>query len=105
MWNYFRRYIKFIVIVFSVFIVVITSYIGTALDNIIINEVCSNNFSVSNDENGEYLDYIELYNPSLIRISLNGYYLSDEVDMLKKYSLEDATVDAKGHCIIYVDNK
>ncbi|MDE7178435.1 MAG: lamin tail domain-containing protein, partial [Lachnospiraceae bacterium] len=35
---------------------------------IVINEVCSNNFSAACDENGEYSDCIELYNPGNLEV-------------------------------------
>ena len=56
--------------------------------HIVINEVCSNNFALTSDENGEYEDYVELYNPGSDDQSLT-LYLSDNSDDLKKYKVEE----------------
>ena len=51
---------------------------------LLINEVCSSNFSAAADENEEYHDYVELYNPS--ETSYEGtVYLSDSGNDMKKY--------------------
>ena len=36
----------------------------TAASHVVINEVCSSNFSALADESGGYPDFAELYNPS-----------------------------------------
>ena len=58
-----------------------------------INEICGSNFSVAADENGEYSDYIEIYNSSDQEI-VEDYYLSDSKKKLKK--LKIATPIAPG---------
>ena len=52
--------------------------VSSAEDPVRINEVCSNNFNLLMDEQGEYSDYIELYNKSTETISLEDYFLSDD---------------------------
>ena len=47
-------------------------YSQEAANHVVINEVCSNNFSVACDENGNYSDYVELYNPAVVPVSLTG---------------------------------
>ncbi|MDR1735520.1 MAG: lamin tail domain-containing protein [Oscillospiraceae bacterium] len=44
---------------------------------LIISEVCSANRGIMLDADGEYSDFIEIYNAGEIRASLKGYYLSD----------------------------
>ena len=53
----------------------------------VINEVCGNNFSVAADPNGDYSDYIEIYNPYDKDIDTD-YYLSDSKKNLKKIKLD-----------------
>ena len=55
-----------------------------ASNHVVINEVCSNNFSVARDENGDYSDYIELYNPAMVPVSLTGFSLSDSKREMQK---------------------
>lgn len=75
----------------------------TENNDVVINEICSNNFSVKHNENGKYCDYIEIYNPTMQDIQLDEYYLSDDKEMLQKYSLEGMTVASKSHLIVWLD--
>lgn len=69
----------------------------------VINEVCTSNFSVIDDGNEEYHDYIELYNPSDKDMDLTGYWLSDSKKNLYKYSLDAYTIPAGGYLLLWAD--
>ena len=64
---------------------------------LVINEVCSNNYSIATDENQTYSDYIELYNGGFFNCSLDGYTISDGKNVM---SLDGRNVPAKGYCIV-----
>lgn len=64
---------------------------------LVINEVCSNNYSIATDENQTYSDYIELYNGGFFNCSLDGYTISDGKNVM---SLDGRNVAAKGYCIV-----
>lgn len=68
---------------------------------VVINEICSNNFSLIQDNTGQYSDYIELYNPNDEPISLEGYFLSDDEKQLHKFSLESISIPPKGYYIVW----
>ena len=70
---------------------------------IMINEVCSNNFSLAPNETGEYTDYIELYNPGTEELCLEGYYLSDHETHLQKYSLSHIILPPEGYYVVWLD--
>lgn len=78
-------------------------YFIAAGGHVVINEVCSSNFSVISDENGEYSDYVELYNPADEEISLAGYYLSDDIKDPRKCDLNGIVIPAKGYVLIWLD--
>ena len=78
-------------------------YSAEAANHIVINEVCSNNFSVKADENGNYSDYVEIYNPAIIPVSLTGFSLSDNENELKKCLLDSVILPAKGYMLIWLD--
>ena len=78
-------------------------YSSEASNFVVINEVCSNNFSVICDDSGNYLDYIELYNPAAVPVSLTGFSLSDNEKELNKCSLDSVMLPAKGRMLIWMD--
>lgn len=98
---------KGMLLVYGVFITAVLSvglYMGTCYSTVRINEVCSNNNSILVDENVEYTDYIELYNPTSKEISLDGYYLSDDDEMYDLNSLEGYTIPSKGYLLLYLSD-
>ena len=52
-----------------------------------ISEVCSNNNNIIRDEKGNYEDWFELYNYGGKPINLNGFYLTDNINNLKKHKI------------------
>ncbi len=70
---------------------------------IVLNEICSRNFTLARDDNGVWSDYIELYNAGSEDVSLAGYFLSDDPDRLWKYPLDAITLPPGGHYVIWLD--
>ncbi len=52
---------------------------------VVINEYSCSNRDIIADQDGDYEDYIELYNNSSSAISLSGYYLTDDLTNLTKW--------------------
>jgi len=82
---------------------VICRITAPAKKSIVLNEICSSNFTLIKDDNGRYADYIELYNAAADEVSLEGYFLSDDRNRLWKYPLDPVTVPAGGYYIIWLD--
>ncbi len=78
-------------------------YSSEAANHIVINEVCSKNFSVICNENGDYADYVELYNPAIVPVSLSGFSLSNSKNNLNRCLLDTVIIPAKGHTLIWLD--
>lgn len=78
-------------------------YSKEAANHVVINEVCSNNFSVVCDENGNYSDYVELYNPAPIPVSMTGYSISDDREDLVKCSLDTVIIPPRGRLLLWLD--
>lgn len=74
-------------------------YLTYAQDSIVINEVCSDNYSIGLN-NGELCDYVELYNPSYVDVSLQGYSLSEIKDGKEKYVVGNVTIPGKSFLLI-----
>ena len=80
-------------------------YIGVQAQIIKINEVVSSN-SEYTDEDGDTPDWFELHNPGSEDVSIDGWFISDDLDELSK-TLEEhpsiGTIKSEGiHLIAYL---
>ena len=73
------------------------------VSGLVINEImASNSLSVA-DQNGEYDDWVELYNGNNFSLNLNGYYLSDNENDLTKWTFSNVTIPADDYLIVWCD--
>lgn len=70
-----------------------------------LNEVMASNSSIIADEDGNYGDWIEVYNSGDNPISLEGYGLSDDYDRPFRWAFPDTTLDAGAFMLIWATNK
>lgn len=81
--------------------------VGAAwVDNppVVINEVMASNTSTAADEEGEFEDWIELYNLSNQDVDLSGYALSDNPANLRKWEFPAGIViPANSYLIVWAD--
>ncbi len=71
----------------------------------LINEVMSSNSITIQDEDGDYPDWIELYNPGDYSIDLTGYGLSDRPDNPFKWAFESGTIEPAEFLLIFASGK
>ena len=64
-----------------------------------ISEFLANNDTGHADEDGERNDWIEICNPGPEPISLDGYFLTDDVSQLDQWRLPDVTLEF-GECLL-----
>lgn len=69
--------------------------------SVYISEVASANSMSYKNSSGEYLDWIELYNPTDNDINLAGFGLSDDDDIPYKYTFSDVTLNAGGYLTVF----
>lgn len=75
------------------------------VEDLVINEFLASNDAIVPDQDGEFDDWVELYNNSDSDIDLEGYFLSDDPDDLTKWPFPDNTViAANGYLIIWTDD-
>ncbi|GJQ62127.1 MAG: hypothetical protein SCALA702_11800 [Melioribacteraceae bacterium] len=80
-------------------------FYNIAVNNqIVINEFMADNDNIVQDPEGEFDDWIELYNNSDTPVSLNGYYLTDESDELTQWVFPDVSIGAQSYLIIWADD-
>ncbi len=71
-----------------------------------INEFMSRNRSVLYDSDGDYHDWVELYNFSDNAIDLSGYFLTDSKKDVHKWQFPDGTVIPKGgYLLVFCSGK
>jgi len=76
---------------------------GTASSDIYINEFLASNTACYADQNGEFDDWVELYNSADSVISLEGYYLSDDLVDITQWEFPDTFIEANGYLLIWAD--
>jgi len=72
--------------------------------SIVINELMAKNTKFGKDEDGEFDDWIELFNLADVDIDISGFYLTDSKNDLIKWKFPLGTTLAKnGYLIIWAD--
>lgn len=76
----------------------------SATSNLVVNEFMADNEAAVADQDGEYDDWIELYNNTDTEISLDGYFLSDDSSDLTQWMFPDTSIEAHGFLVIWADD-
>lgn len=76
----------------------------TVHSDVVINEISASNKTIMADNEGEFEDWIELYNNSNEAISLAGYALSDDLLERNKWVFPNLSIEANSYLIIWADN-
>ncbi|MBT4484895.1 MAG: hypothetical protein HOC71_14585, partial [Candidatus Latescibacteria bacterium] len=71
----------------------------------LINEVMSSNASTIQDEDGDYSDWIEIYNPGDSPIDLAGYGLSDRADDPFKWVFPSCIINPGQYLLVFASGK
>jgi hypothetical protein len=78
--------------------------INVPIGSIVINEIMPSNKTTITDADGEFDDYIEIYNNTANAISLSGLYFSDDKTNLAKWAFPiGASIIANGYTLIWAD--
>lgn len=72
--------------------------------DLVINEFMADNESTVADQDGDYDDWIELYNNGSEELNLTGYYLSDDAADPFQWNFPDTTIMAGEYLIIWADD-
>ena len=68
---------------------------------VVVTELMSTNRSALADENGEYYDYIELYNRSAEAVDLTGWHLSDDSVDVRKWSFPKLSLEPGEALVVF----
>lgn len=71
---------------------------------VVINELMADNDNTIADPQGDYDDWLELYNRTNSTVTLTGMYLSDKEDEPTKWAFpENTEIPANGYLIVWLD--
>lgn len=96
---------KFLLAVTGLWVILLAGifYDDYAKRHVVINEVCAHNLSLALDGRGKSSDYIELYNPSLTSVSLDGWYLTDQEELPENARLEGVEIGPRSYLLLFAD--
>lgn len=89
-------------IVLAILLFPFLSYTSTAQ---VLNEFQASNSVTASDEDGEYEDWIEIYNETSEAINLNGYGLSDDYDRPYRWVFPDITIEPGDFLLVWASGK
>lgn len=87
-------------------IFILTLIAGTTLQaqNVVINEVLTQNKGLVKNAAGKSFDYIELFNTTSKQIDISGYFLSDDKDTLKMFKIPNGVkINPKGYVLLWAN--
>lgn len=84
-------------------VILYTSHIVQA--QVVINEVVASNSQGISDEDGDYPDWIEFYNPTSSTINLAGFGISDDANDLFKFTLPNIEIPANEYYLVFASDK
>ncbi len=87
----------------SDFVLIDTS--STVTTGVVINEFVAANDSGLQDEDGEYSDWIELFNGSTGSVSLEAWSLTDDPAVPNKWQFPSVILEAGGYLVVFASGK
>ena len=88
----------------SLLLLLILSFCTVCSADVYLNELVSANVSVNTDYNGNYSDWIELYNNGATAVNLTGYHLSDDSSNLAKYTFPNVNISAGQFLVVWASD-
>ena len=98
-----------IILLFSIAILLVilfqndNSYIKTG--GLYINEIVASNSYTYKDDDGEYSDYLELYNSNDYDVDLEGYRLTDSIAEGNKWVFPKITIKSHEYLVLFATGK
>jgi len=92
-------------------ILLLLFFIGSvSAQNLQINEFMASNDTAYPDENGEFDDWIEIYNPGTTPVDIGGWYITDDLAVPDEWQIpatqpDSTTVPARGFLLLWADKE
>ena len=71
----------------------------------VISEFMASNGTKLFDEDGESSDWIEIFNPTPVRVSVQGWSLTDDPNDLTKWSFADTSIEWQNFLLVFASSK
>ncbi|NOX17963.1 MAG: T9SS type A sorting domain-containing protein [Chlorobi bacterium] len=68
-----------------------------------VNEFLASNDATNADENGDFDDWVELYNYGPVDIDITGMFLSDDIGNVTSYAFPPAVISSGGYLLVWCD--
>lgn len=73
--------------------------------HVVINEFMAENKATLADEDGDFSDWLELYNPTATAVNLGGLYLTDDAALPQKWALPAVSLAPGAYRLVFLSNK
>ena len=73
--------------------------------SVYISEFMARNDSIIRDEEGDYSDWIELYNAGTTAVNMAGWYLTDQTNNLRMWRFPSVTIPANSYLLVFASGK
>lgn len=71
----------------------------------VLNEFMAANNRTLRDQDGNYSDWIELYNPGTAPLNLSGYHLTDDPDILGKWTFPAVVLNSRSYLVVFASGQ
>lgn len=88
-----------------ILLITLSGFSTQAQSGVIISEFMAVNNDVLADEDGDYSDWLELYNSGETTVNLNGWYLTDKADNLSKWQIPAVSLAPDAYLVIFASEK
>ena len=78
---------------------------GPLEGQVVINEILADNGVSLPDDDGDFADWIELFNPGATEISLLDYSLTDDVSAPRKWVFPDVSIPSGSYLLVWLSGK
>ncbi len=74
-------------------------------NSLVINEFMASNGDTLQDEDLDYSDWIEIHNPTLAQVNLDGWSLTDDDDILAQWLFPAVSINPNDHLLVFASGK
>ena len=88
-----------------IYILMIFISSGLYAQSVVINEIMSSNTESITDEDGDFEDWIELYNPGSEAVSISGWSITDDIFVPDKWIFPEFSINPNNYILVFASGK